>query len=217
MSQFPPGGPPNYPPQPPGFGMPGQPGYNPQGYSLPAATKTSVASVISLVSGLLFCIPGLTGVIALITGIIGIAQTGNPAVKGRGMAIAGLILGILSLGGWGLFGGGMYAMYVGAKPQRDFARTYITDLAAGKVDQCVANSSANISPDMLGAEAKRMQGWGALQDTRIIGFAINNTNGNIAGQVTGICTFSNGTHSFQMTLIKDSSGSFKADTFLWQN
>src|SRR5271156_6556428 len=103
MSQYPPGGTPGYPPPPnypPGMppGMP--PGFAGQGYSMPASTRTSGAAITSLVCGLLGCVPFVTGLVAVITGIIGISATGNPAVRGRGMAIAGLILGLLSIGGW---------------------------------------------------------------------------------------------------------------------
>ncbi|MGB8989258.1 MAG: DUF4190 domain-containing protein, partial [Candidatus Sulfotelmatobacter sp.] len=95
-------------------------------------TKTSGAAVCSLVCGLVMCIPGLTGLVAVITEIIGIAETGKPGVKGRGMAIAGLILGIISLAGWGAAGAGGFMMFQAAKPQRAFAKTFITDLSAGR-------------------------------------------------------------------------------------
>src|SRR5580658_10429866 len=105
MSQYPPPGgsqgfPPNYPPNLP----PGRPGAG--GYSLPPATTTSAAAITSLVCGLLMCIPVVTGLVAVLTGIIGLAATSKPTVKGRGMAMAGLILGIISLLGWGAAGVG---------------------------------------------------------------------------------------------------------------
>jgi len=90
------------------------------------------------------CIPFATGVIALLTGIIGIGATSNPAVKGRGMAISGIILGLLSLILWGLCGGGIYAWYQGSKNERAFTKTYITDLAANNIDQCAQHSTSRI-------------------------------------------------------------------------
>jgi len=214
MSQYPPGGSQGYPPSfPPG----GPQGFGPQGYSLPAGTRTSAAAITSLVCGLLLCIPVVTGLIAVVTGIIGISATGNPAVKGRGMAIAGLILGLLSLGGWGLFGGGIYAAFRGAGPERAFAKSYIADLAAGNVDQCVQNSTANLPKDVIDLASKKMQSWGTLQDTTIIPFSVKTANGTYAGVATGICKFNGSTHSFQIMVTKDSSGQFKADSFQWQN
>jgi hypothetical protein len=215
--QYPPGGqvPPGMPPSyPPGSGPQG---FGPQGYSLPAMTRTSGAAVCSLVCGLVMCIPGLTGLVAIITGIVGIAETGKPGVRGRGMAIAGLILGILSLAGWGVLGAGGLMMFQQAKPQRVFAKTYINDLAANHIDQCVQNSSGNMTKDSLAADVQKMQGWGTLQDITVIAFNVSTNNGNYMGSVGGFCRFSGGQHSFQMTLVKDSSGQLKVDTFLWQN
>ena len=83
MSQyFPPSNQPSnfgpVPPQPPYAGMP--PAYQPQ--------RTSAAAVTSLVCGILGCFI-ITGIVAIITGIIGLSATSNPNVKGRGMAVAG--------------------------------------------------------------------------------------------------------------------------------
>ena len=211
MSQYPPqppmGVPPGYPPQ----------GFGPQGYSLPAMSKLSGAAVCSLVCGLVMCIPGLTGLAAVITGIIGIAETSKPTVRGRGMAIAGLVLGIVSLAGWGAIGGGAYIAFRAATPQRIFAKTFVSDLAAGRIDGCVQNSSANLTKDALSAASQKMQNWGTLQDTTIMAFNFQSNNGTFNGAVTGICRFSGGQHTFAMTLVKDSSGQLKVDSFLWQN
>jgi hypothetical protein len=78
------------------------------------ASKTNVLSIISLVGGILgllgmclgvipvvglFCsVPGgLFGLAALILGLVGINKVKTTGEKGRGMAIAGLILGVLTL------------------------------------------------------------------------------------------------------------------------
>ena len=60
--------------------------------------KTSPWSIASLVCGLLFCL-GITGILAISFGILGIRQVNasQGRLKGRGLAIAGIILG-------GLFG-----------------------------------------------------------------------------------------------------------------
>jgi hypothetical protein len=60
----------------------------------------SAAAVASLVFGLLLCIPG-AGLIGTVTGVIGLASTGPTGMKrGRGIAISGLVISILSLFGW---------------------------------------------------------------------------------------------------------------------
>lgn len=63
-----------------------------------APTTTSGWALTSLVTGILsFCIPILGSIVAIVTGIVGIVRTGRPQVGGRGMAIAGLVLGGVSL------------------------------------------------------------------------------------------------------------------------
>src|SRR4051794_8099165 len=71
-------------------------------------TRTSVAAVISLICGILGCFV-ITGIVAIVSGIMGLKATKNPQVKGRGLAIAGIILGTLT----GIIGGGCFATTAG--------------------------------------------------------------------------------------------------------
>jgi hypothetical protein len=70
----------------------------PRGEKPPAST----ASVIALVCGVLMCLGPLTGIPAIIAGIIARrAMKSDPAnVGGGGMAITGIVLGSLNLLGW---------------------------------------------------------------------------------------------------------------------
>jgi hypothetical protein len=190
-------------------------GFGPPGYSLPSQSRTSVAAVISLVSGLVFCIPGLTGLIAVITGIVGIATTGNPAVKGRGMAIAGLILGILSLVGWGAIAVVGVSAYQKARPQQTFAQQFVADLVSGKVDQCIQNSTSNIVPEQLKADSKQAQAWGSLQMNIAILQKLDYENGNSSVTFQGVAAFAGGQHKYSIVVVKDSSGTMKVDSFQW--
>jgi len=73
----------------------------PKGEKPPAST----AAVLALVCGLLLCLGPLTGIPAIIAGFIGRkAAKQDPAnVGGGGLAIAGIILGIVNLLGWGVY------------------------------------------------------------------------------------------------------------------
>ncbi len=57
-------------------------------------------AVASLVCGFLFCIPAITGLLAVLFGLVGFSRGKDPLRGGRGMAMAGLLLGLLSLAGW---------------------------------------------------------------------------------------------------------------------
>lgn len=90
---FPPAGPPQgYPPMAP-------PGYQPfYGYGYVAGpTRTSGLAIASMVLGILW-IYWIGSVLAVIFGHIALSQTKDPMVGGRGMAIAGVVLGWVGIG-----------------------------------------------------------------------------------------------------------------------
>ncbi|MGA2496576.1 MAG: DUF4190 domain-containing protein [Tepidisphaeraceae bacterium] len=60
----------------------------------PPAAKTSGLAVASLVCSLILCIP-LLGLVGAILGIAALGATKRPGVRGRGLAIGGIIVGIM--------------------------------------------------------------------------------------------------------------------------
>ena len=112
-----------------GYGGYQNPGYGYGGYQQPApAAKASGASVGALVLGLVGIVTGyfaaacmaagaiissynmiafllfLPNILGIVLGIAGIMQAGKPGVGGRGMAIAGLVLGIIFFAIWLIVG-----------------------------------------------------------------------------------------------------------------
>src|SRR5690349_3042968 len=100
------------PPPQGGYGYPQQPGYpppqgfggpTPDGYSMGPPTTHPLA-IVSLIAGLVFCVPG-AGLAAIICGFIGrstIARNPN-RYTGAGMALAGIILGFVHIAGYILY------------------------------------------------------------------------------------------------------------------
>ncbi|ARJ06645.1 hypothetical protein GCM10010988_19300 [Cnuibacter physcomitrellae] len=92
-------------PTAPGAGGYGAPGAGAPGYSMPAAAaqatvyppqrRTSLLAVLTLVFGIL----GF-GVVPVVTGHIALSQLKRTGEDGRGLALAGLILGYVTLAGW---------------------------------------------------------------------------------------------------------------------
>lgn len=85
-----------------GFGPPPAYGYPPQGYGYQPRGITSTKAVLGLVFGIisiLFCYVGLIiGPVAIVLSVMArneIDEAPPGAVEGRGMAIAGLVTGIL--------------------------------------------------------------------------------------------------------------------------
>jgi formylglycine-generating enzyme required for sulfatase activity len=75
--------------------------------SSPGAAKTSGLAVASLVAGILgLCTAGLGGIAGLILGIVALKKIGHSggALRGRGLAIAGLIVSVCTVLVWMLLG-----------------------------------------------------------------------------------------------------------------
>jgi len=62
--------------------------------------RSNTFGIVSLVCGCLLCVPFLPGILATIFGFLGLKQAREPNTSGKGLALAGLILGILNLVGW---------------------------------------------------------------------------------------------------------------------
>lgn len=85
--QQPPYGPPPYGQSP--YGPP------PYGYGVPASPRTNGLAIASLICGIFGGFFGVAWIAALITGFIALKQTRERGENGRGMAIAGIVLGFL--------------------------------------------------------------------------------------------------------------------------
>ena len=86
---------------PPGYGTPQ--GYQPYGFQ-PVGQQTptsgmAIASLVCSLAGILIC--GIPAVLGVIFGFVGLSQTKDGARRGRGMAIAGLVVGIIVVLLWG--------------------------------------------------------------------------------------------------------------------
>lgn len=83
------------PPNPYGGGGGGGSSFNAPGAGGFEQPKTDGVSIAALVTGLLCCAP-----VSLILGIVGIKRTKGGQRKGRGLAITGLVLGLVGLLVW---------------------------------------------------------------------------------------------------------------------
>jgi hypothetical protein len=122
-------GQPAYPQSQPQYGQPAQqpyaqpaPGYGPPAYAqtppqpyqggaypppvygtpYPTGPKTNALAIVSLISSLvgLFIIPIIASIVGVITGHMALGQIKRNGENGHGMALAGVIIGWVSLGLW---------------------------------------------------------------------------------------------------------------------
>ena len=59
----------------------------------------AIASLVCSLAGVVFC--GIPAVLGVIFGFVGLSQTKDGARNGRGMAIAGLVVGLVVVLAWG--------------------------------------------------------------------------------------------------------------------
>jgi len=196
-----------YPPMQPPYGQPpmGQP---------PVPRSTSGAAIASLICGILGCIPIITGLLAIILGIVGIKATSNPNKGGRALAIIGLILGVLSVAGWGLFGGGIYALYIGSKPVKAVAEAFINDMTAGNVSAAMTKCDPSVPQSQVQSVSDQMQQWGSLQQLILLGASVNKGTDGTHWELGGSATFAKGgVKKATFTLNKQPDGSYKIVKF----
>lgn len=149
-------------------------------YSTPMPTRLSKSALSSFICGLLGCVPFITGVMAILLGIIGLVRTGDPTKRGRWMAVVGILLGLLSIAGWTLSGGGLLAAWRGLTAPGAAAHAFMQDLAAGDMTGAKAHS-AGLSDDDLRDDAALISSHGTFVDTTFNNVNISNSDANVSG------------------------------------
>jgi len=163
--------------------------------------RTSGAAVTSLVLGILLCIPIVTGAGAIIFGIAGLRATRQPIVRGRGLAIAGLTLGIVSVLGWGGLGGSIGLAWLQTRTDRAITTAFVQDLDAGNIKAAQALCVAGITPAQLQQAVTYLHGLGAMSSYSNQGFNVQwGVDGSATDVIGGSATFSSGVHAVTVTL-----------------
>jgi hypothetical protein len=191
----------------------------PPAYLPPAPKQNNVAAIIALITGILGCIPGVS-LLAIILGFVGIIKAGKPNVGGKGMAIAGLILGLIGTVGWV---GGTAAIALKARavfaqtaPARDASRRFATAIGSGDADAAMRECSSSVSADKVHTAITQAQSWGAFKDATFFSFNMNNQNGLKLFTVAGSAIFTNTAKPFQATLDQE-DGVYKITDFNFAN
>lgn len=103
----------------------------PEGESFEEPPRTGKLAIASLVCGLIFCCP-VTSLLAPVLGIAHfIAAAGKPWVRGAGLAIGGILLGLVMSGGWAFVGWSTYKLFEQAMrlPEEALAALSANDVA----------------------------------------------------------------------------------------
>lgn len=175
----------------------------------PQPSTTNVWAIVSLITGLVGCL-FITPLIAIVTGIIGIA-TAKPPKGGKGMAIAGIILGILWIG-VGI--GSYFAVYAGvqwvqtqvANLAKEPTMGFLNSLQEGNVDD-VKREAGQLGEGKLQELAAQLKPLGKCQDITFASPSYQNNNGVVTVGFSGTAKFENGTRVLDVQL-RDNNGQF---------
>jgi len=152
--------------------------------------------------------------LAIVLGILGIRKSRDPSVGQGGLAVAGLVLGIISVVAWSGAGGLVGYGYLESGPAGAVAKQFLTDVSADNVNAAVANSGG-FTAAQIQTQTSQMAAFGALQQVSISSFNISLMNGQTTMHLGGTATFSNGTKTCTFDLVK-TGGGYKITSFYVQ-
>ena len=112
---------------PPAYGAPGAaPAYGETApaYGQPAGAKTNTLAIISLVASLIGLFSGIGFIAGIICGHISLSQIKKTGEEGRGMAVAGLIIGYVGVLLSIIVGIILTVIFVGLAASGGFTTTY---------------------------------------------------------------------------------------------
>lgn len=160
-------------------------------YAYVPPSRTSAAAITSLITGILGCL-FITPIIAIVTGIVGIRATRDPAVRGRGLAVAGLILGLLWIFGAVASTTIGVVFWRNSEPAASVARQFTADVVAGNYDAALANSSG-LSEATLREIHDGVAPWGANTDITLGSRHANKEVGSVTRwELIGTADFATG-------------------------
>ncbi|HSI33939.1 MAG: DUF4190 domain-containing protein [Phycisphaerae bacterium] len=185
--------------------IPVPPPFNPA-YAPAGPRPSNGPAVTSLVCGIAGIIPFVPSLLALVFGMVGLNRAKQLGGTGRGMAVSGLVLGILGLVLWTW---GFTAFFSSAKQYKQLSHTFVTALAQGDVDKAVGMSHSKMTRDQIAQPAAALQTLGALGDITVTDVKSEvSTEAGKRWTVTGDSTFATRKLNFTITFV-DENGSPK--------
>lgn len=165
---------------PPTRELPAVPRHGAAGAHLPTPDRTDGPSVAAFVAGLLGLVVPLLCVLAIVLGSLGVGRAAHRGTRGRGLAKAGLVLGVLEVAFTVVVGAGVWFVW----------RTYGDDLRDGLAQVSAVSAHADVA---LLADAERLAdgdlgaAWALARDLGPSGIVELASNAGELRDLAGLC------------------------------
>jgi hypothetical protein len=165
--------------------------------------------------GIFLIVPFFAGLAALALAIVGTRQINesNQLMRGRRLAVAGAILGIVNILGWGV-----YFKFISeiSGPGRAVANHFIDDLDSANPAEAQRECLQNIHANRLEAAAKKIKTWGGVKTVAVLYITSDTADGNTTGSVRGTLRTPTGPHAFWLQTDCDADSACKIKDFSLQ-
>ena len=148
--------------------------------------RMNVPAVVSLVLGFVsFCLPILPGLLAVIFGFFGIKRSRDETLGGRGPAIAGIVLGLLSTVLWLAIAVPMTTTWHRSRPQKALARQFIADLSNRDIESASKIAAITFGWNHMQELSDRLNAYGEFRYINFTGWVYSVVNNNEQWTLTG--------------------------------
>jgi hypothetical protein len=169
----------------------------------------SIAALAGAACGVFLIVPFVAGIAAVVLGILGLRETREPLVRGRRLALAAIVLGLVNIVGWSAF-----AVFISgiSAPGRSVAHRFVTELNQGRTSDAQRDCAGNISLARLQAASDQIKNWGGARSVAILYINSVTANGVTTGSVRGSIHTPGGEHSFLLQTAEQ-DGAWKVGDF----
>jgi len=163
----------------------------------------NVPAVVSLALGLTsFCPLVVTGLLAIIFGFFGLKRSRDPNAGGRGPAIAGIVLGLISSIFWLAIIGTVGMTWINSRPQKELGRQFIVALSKKDIPAAAKISASTLGWDKMGDMSDRLTSLGEFRDVQFNGYTYRMVNGTEQWTLTGDAFYSKDSAPFTLTTLR---------------
>jgi hypothetical protein len=171
--------------------------------------NANVWAITSIIAGLLGWLPFVPGAIAVVTGILGVRRARDERYTGRGLAVAGLLLGVASLVAWSLGGPGLATStweFVSGRTTREplrVADAFLDALGDGDVPGALAHTGPAVPHAQVQQWAETAQPWGTFTGLTAFDRSVETHAGVSVARFEGTAEFASETRAVAIVLVKE--------------